>query len=111
MEYMIKLHSNFKKNYKYYLCYYYAEEGVLMEGVSVKMYHRNGGMVGEFGWGLTPGDGGHPLNVEVLAVGPAYQEMDYRWLSADTFKAPFYRHDPYPPLLFMGEHRAMLYFC
>lgn len=68
-------------------------------------------MVGEFGWGEAPQGTGHPLNVEVLTVGPSFQEIDHRWISGGTARKPFGRHDPFPPALFRGERKAMGQFC
>ena len=63
--------------------------------VPVKMCRRTGGC--EFGWGNTTQPNNHPLNVEVLSVGPTFQEIDHRWISTDTRKKPFGRHELFPP--------------
>lgn len=55
---------------------------------SVKLVRRVGGVMGELGRGLKMGG---VLNADILAVGPDFQELDLRWLEADTKKAPFSR--------------------
>jgi len=79
--------------------------------VPEKMCRRIGGMAGEYGWGETPQGTGHPLGVEILSVGPSFQEIDHRWISSETRKKPFGRHDPFPPDLFRGERKTMQQFC
>jgi hypothetical protein len=58
---------------------------------SIKMVRRVGGVMGELGRGLRSLG---PLNVEVLSIGPLFQELDRRWLEADMRKTEFCRYDP-----------------
>jgi len=61
----------------------------------VKMVRRVGGIMGELGRGLRalPGKVG-PLNVDIISVGPLFQELDRRFLSDDIRKTPFCRITP-----------------
>ena len=58
---------------------------------SIKMVRRVGGVMGELGRGLrTLGQ----LNVEIMSIGPRFQELDRRWLEADMRKTGFCRYEP-----------------
>jgi hypothetical protein len=58
---------------------------------TIKMIRRVGGIMGELGRGPCPEK---KLNVEILAVGPMFQELDMRELYQDTKKTPFCRYAP-----------------
>jgi hypothetical protein len=67
-----------------------------MESVvsSIKMVRRVGGVMGELGRGLRALSKKRPIDVEVLSVGPLFQELDLRWLYMDLQRPPFFRHAP-----------------
>jgi hypothetical protein len=65
---------------------------------SIKMVRRVGGVMGELGRGLRFIEGGH-LSVDVLSIGPQFQELDHRWLEADMRKPAFCRYAPSTAIL------------
>jgi|GEM_PF-2225840 len=60
---------------------------------SIKMVRRVGGVMGELGRGLKA-IGKEPLNVDVLSIGPLFQELDRRWIEADMKRTDFCRYGP-----------------
>jgi hypothetical protein len=62
--------------------------------LSMKMVRRVGGVMGQLGRGIKTWSGKRPIDVEVLSIGPLFQELDRRWLEADTRRAPFSRYPP-----------------
>ena len=63
---------------------------------SIKMIRRVGGIMGELGRGIRSftDDPDEPVSVDILSVGPQFQELDRRWLDDDTRKPPFFRFEP-----------------
>ncbi len=59
----------------------------------IKMVRRVGGVMGELGRGLKS-NAKKPLNVDVLSIGPLFQELDRRWLEADMKKSDFCKYGP-----------------
>ena len=39
-------------------------------------------------------NGGNPVSLEVIAVGPLFRELDSRWLEKEMAKSPFSRRSP-----------------
>jgi len=61
------------------------------------MVPRVRGIMGELGRSgrLMPEEADHePINVEIISVGPVFQELDYRDLYWDIQRPPFFKHVP-----------------
>ena len=61
--------------------------------LSMKMVRRVGGVMGELGRGVGRFSR-RPIDVEILSIGPLFQELDRRWLEADMRRTPFARYEP-----------------
>jgi hypothetical protein len=94
----VNFNSIFKKRYKYYILHNIIWREIEMrETGSVNMVSFVRGTVGELGKnekGFEEEKVEEPVNLEILSVGPLFQEVDHKRLYWQTKKAPFFKHVP-----------------